>query len=112
LVLLITCQNFLSSAQHVPRINGEIPSIDEATSDHERLLNRYCAQILLLQIKKFLFSPLLSYLELVKLMLSIMVITVTWLSFFLFKLSLSLSFPFTYAIKLLFSPNQTAVIWL
>ncbi|KAJ9181559.1 hypothetical protein P3X46_009679 [Hevea brasiliensis] len=25
---------------HVPRINGEIPSIDEATSDHERLLNR------------------------------------------------------------------------
>ncbi|KAH1039558.1 hypothetical protein J1N35_041301 [Gossypium stocksii] len=26
---------------HVPRINGEIPSIDEAMSDHERLLNRY-----------------------------------------------------------------------
>ncbi|KAJ0089181.1 hypothetical protein Patl1_32138 [Pistacia atlantica] len=25
---------------HVPRINGEIPSLDEATSDHERLLNR------------------------------------------------------------------------
>ncbi|XP_065856874.1 OVARIAN TUMOR DOMAIN-containing deubiquitinating enzyme 10 [Euphorbia lathyris] len=25
---------------HVPRINGEIPSMDEATSDHERLLNR------------------------------------------------------------------------
>ncbi|KAJ8899874.1 hypothetical protein K2173_019577 [Erythroxylum novogranatense] len=25
---------------HVPRINGEIPSIDEATSDHDRLLNR------------------------------------------------------------------------
>ncbi|XWS59653.1 hypothetical protein CRYUN_Cryun08bG0140500 [Craigia yunnanensis] len=25
---------------HVPRINGEIPSIDEAMSDHERLLNR------------------------------------------------------------------------
>ncbi|KAL5546145.1 hypothetical protein UlMin_005832 [Ulmus minor] len=25
---------------HVPRINGEIPSIDEATTDHERLLNR------------------------------------------------------------------------
>lgn len=25
---------------HVPRINGEIPSTDEATSDHERLLNR------------------------------------------------------------------------
>eukprot|EP00257_Ricinus_communis_P016624 XP_015574854.2 RNA polymerase sigma factor sigF, chloroplastic [Ricinus communis] len=25
---------------HVPRINGEIPSIDEASSDHERLLNR------------------------------------------------------------------------
>lgn len=27
--------------QHVPRINGEIPSIDEATSDHQRLLDRY-----------------------------------------------------------------------
>ncbi|TYI87374.1 hypothetical protein E1A91_D04G130700v1 [Gossypium mustelinum] len=25
---------------HVPRINGEIPSIDEAMPDHERLLNR------------------------------------------------------------------------
>ncbi|GER48953.1 cysteine proteinases superfamily protein [Striga asiatica] len=25
---------------HVPKINGEIPSIDEASSDHERLLNR------------------------------------------------------------------------
>ncbi|XP_047316523.1 OVARIAN TUMOR DOMAIN-containing deubiquitinating enzyme 12-like [Impatiens glandulifera] len=25
---------------HVPRINGDIPSIDEATSDHQRLLNR------------------------------------------------------------------------
>lgn len=27
--------------QHVPRINGEIPSIDEVTSDHQRLLDRY-----------------------------------------------------------------------
>ncbi|KAJ8754053.1 hypothetical protein K2173_001951 [Erythroxylum novogranatense] len=25
---------------HVPRINGEIPSIDEAASDHDRLINR------------------------------------------------------------------------
>lgn len=25
---------------HVPRINGEIPSVDEATSDHQRLLHR------------------------------------------------------------------------
>ncbi|XP_004497525.1 OVARIAN TUMOR DOMAIN-containing deubiquitinating enzyme 12-like [Cicer arietinum] len=25
---------------HIPKINGEIPSIDEATSDHERLLDR------------------------------------------------------------------------
>ncbi|KAA0044003.1 OTU domain-containing protein [Cucumis melo var. makuwa] len=25
---------------HVPRINGEIPSVDEAASDHERLLDR------------------------------------------------------------------------
>ena len=27
--------------QHVPRINGEIPSIDEVTSDHQRLLDRF-----------------------------------------------------------------------
>ncbi|RRT38036.1 hypothetical protein B296_00037153 [Ensete ventricosum] len=27
--------------QHVPKINGEIPSVDEATSDHQRLLERY-----------------------------------------------------------------------
>ncbi|CAI0452888.1 unnamed protein product, partial [Linum tenue] len=26
--------------QHVPRINGEIPSVDEATLDHQRLLDR------------------------------------------------------------------------
>lgn len=26
--------------QHIPRINRDIPSVDEATSDHERLLNR------------------------------------------------------------------------
>lgn len=26
--------------QHVPKINGEIPSIDEATMDHERLTER------------------------------------------------------------------------
>ncbi|XP_034925262.1 OVARIAN TUMOR DOMAIN-containing deubiquitinating enzyme 10 isoform X1 [Populus alba] len=32
--------NQLIPIRHVPRINGEIPSIDEATSDHERLLNR------------------------------------------------------------------------
>ncbi|OAY78505.1 OTU domain-containing protein [Ananas comosus] len=25
---------------HIPRINGEIPSVDEATSDHQRLLGR------------------------------------------------------------------------
>ncbi|KAK9158481.1 hypothetical protein Scep_005055 [Stephania cephalantha] len=25
---------------HIPRINGEIPSVDEATSDHQRLLDR------------------------------------------------------------------------
>lgn len=30
----------LSLMQHVPRINGEIPSIDEATLDHQRLLHR------------------------------------------------------------------------
>lgn len=27
--------------QHIPRINGDIPSTDEATSDHQRLLDRY-----------------------------------------------------------------------
>jgi hypothetical protein len=27
--------------QHVPKINGEIPSIDEAISDHQRLIDRY-----------------------------------------------------------------------
>ncbi|KAF5750396.1 hypothetical protein HS088_TW03G00732 [Tripterygium wilfordii] len=32
--------NQMNSIPHVPRINGEIPSIDEATSDHERLLTR------------------------------------------------------------------------
>lgn len=33
--------NFIMMLQHVPRINGEIPSIDEVTSDHQRLLDRY-----------------------------------------------------------------------
>ncbi|WOG96497.1 hypothetical protein DCAR_0415833 [Daucus carota subsp. sativus] len=28
------------SAPHVPRTNGDIPSVDEATSDHQRLLDR------------------------------------------------------------------------
>lgn len=32
--------NHMVPIPHVPRINGEIPSIDEATSDHERLSNR------------------------------------------------------------------------
>ncbi|XP_073126523.1 OVARIAN TUMOR DOMAIN-containing deubiquitinating enzyme 12-like [Henckelia pumila] len=32
--------NHMSAVPHVPKINGEIPSIDEATSDHQRLLNR------------------------------------------------------------------------
>ncbi|XP_044506517.1 OVARIAN TUMOR DOMAIN-containing deubiquitinating enzyme 9-like isoform X1 [Mangifera indica] len=31
---------FCSPKRHVPRINGEIPSIDEATLDHQRLLER------------------------------------------------------------------------
>lgn len=29
------------SLQHIPKINGEIPSVDEATLDHQRLLDRY-----------------------------------------------------------------------
>ncbi|XP_020273222.1 OTU domain-containing protein DDB_G0284757-like isoform X3 [Asparagus officinalis] len=32
--------NQMVSIPHVPRINGEIPSVDEATSDHQRLLDR------------------------------------------------------------------------
>ncbi|XP_057870859.1 OVARIAN TUMOR DOMAIN-containing deubiquitinating enzyme 12 [Cryptomeria japonica] len=30
----------MNSVPHVPRINGDIPSVDEATSDHQRLLGR------------------------------------------------------------------------
>ncbi|GKE68723.1 hypothetical protein Tco_1526795, partial [Tanacetum coccineum] len=26
--------------QHVPKVNGELPSADEATSDHQRLMDR------------------------------------------------------------------------
>lgn len=36
--------NHMVSIPHVPKINGEIPSIDEATSDHQRLLDRYSFQ--------------------------------------------------------------------
>ncbi|XP_042375701.1 OVARIAN TUMOR DOMAIN-containing deubiquitinating enzyme 12-like [Zingiber officinale] len=32
--------NQMISIPHVPRINGEIPSVDEATSDHQRLIDR------------------------------------------------------------------------
>ncbi|KAJ6825037.1 OTU domain-containing protein-like isoform X2 [Iris pallida] len=32
--------NQMVSIPHVPKINGEIPSVDEATSDHQRLLDR------------------------------------------------------------------------
>ncbi|KAL9675019.1 hypothetical protein QQ045_003218 [Rhodiola kirilowii] len=32
--------NQMNPIPHVPRINGEIPSIDEATLDHQRLLDR------------------------------------------------------------------------
>ncbi|XP_077221732.1 OVARIAN TUMOR DOMAIN-containing deubiquitinating enzyme 12-like isoform X2 [Tasmannia lanceolata] len=32
--------NQMVPVPHVPRINGEIPSVDEATSDHQRLLDR------------------------------------------------------------------------
>ncbi|KAA8539280.1 hypothetical protein F0562_025972 [Nyssa sinensis] len=34
--------NQMVPVPHVPKINGEIPSIDEATSDHQRLLDRLC----------------------------------------------------------------------
>ncbi|KAL6504079.1 hypothetical protein OROGR_026002 [Orobanche gracilis] len=32
--------NQMVAVPHVPKINGEIPSFDEVTSDHQRLLNR------------------------------------------------------------------------
>ncbi|KAL4335746.1 hypothetical protein GQ457_07G018590 [Hibiscus cannabinus] len=32
--------NDMVAIPHVPKINGEIPSVDEETSDHQRLLNR------------------------------------------------------------------------
>ncbi|KAK4793269.1 hypothetical protein SAY86_023704 [Trapa natans] len=32
--------NQMIPVPHVPRINGEIPSVDEATLDHQRLLER------------------------------------------------------------------------
>lgn len=32
--------NHMVPVPHVPKINGEIPSVDEATSDHQRLLDR------------------------------------------------------------------------
>ncbi|KAG9138954.1 hypothetical protein Leryth_007577 [Lithospermum erythrorhizon] len=32
--------NQMVSVPHIPRINGDIPSVDEATSDHQRLLDR------------------------------------------------------------------------
>ncbi|KAL3838305.1 hypothetical protein ACJIZ3_022896 [Penstemon smallii] len=32
--------NQMTPVPHVPKINGEIPTVDEATSDHQRLLNR------------------------------------------------------------------------
>ncbi|KAL8152850.1 hypothetical protein V2J09_010610 [Rumex salicifolius] len=37
---IIAVHNHIIALHHVPRINGEIPSIDAATSDHQRLLDR------------------------------------------------------------------------
>lgn len=34
--------------QHIPKINGEIPSVDEATLDHQRLLDRYKYPLMLI----------------------------------------------------------------
>ncbi|XP_031092416.1 OVARIAN TUMOR DOMAIN-containing deubiquitinating enzyme 12 isoform X2 [Ipomoea triloba] len=33
-------QSQMVAVPHVPKINGEIPSVDEATSDHQRLMDR------------------------------------------------------------------------
>lgn len=32
--------NQMVPIRHVPKVNGEVPSVDEATSDHQRLMNR------------------------------------------------------------------------
>lgn len=37
----IDLMSLVGFVQHVPKINGEIPSIDVATLDHQRLLERY-----------------------------------------------------------------------
>lgn len=45
--------DFIICMQHVPRTNGDMPSYDEVTSDHQRLLNRYHLYfILLIKIKE------------------------------------------------------------
>ena len=57
--------------KHVPRINGDIPSVDEATSDHQRLLDRYYSLLVVLYLDKYLKTcvdcynifPLLSYIH-------------------------------------------------
>lgn len=46
--------------QHVPRINGEIPSVDEATLDHQRLLDRYYAFLISI-LSSFRFFLSLSF---------------------------------------------------
>ncbi|KAG6507141.1 hypothetical protein ZIOFF_032482 [Zingiber officinale] len=38
--------NQMHPIPHVPRINGDVPSFDEATSDHQRLLERYISFVL------------------------------------------------------------------
>lgn len=43
--------------QHVPRIVGEIPSIDEATLDHQRLLERCYYWSLLQNVFLFVSQP-------------------------------------------------------
>ena len=60
----------LGSVQHVPKINGEIPSLDEATLDHQRLLDRYWFLIILdkeypVDVFFFLFSFLFIFLLLI-----------------------------------------------
>lgn len=37
---LVGCLFLTWCMQHVPKVNGEVPSADEATSDHQRLMNR------------------------------------------------------------------------
>ncbi|XP_054817158.1 OVARIAN TUMOR DOMAIN-containing deubiquitinating enzyme 9-like [Prosopis cineraria] len=55
--------------EHVPSTNGKIPSVDEATLDHQRLLDRYCLLVCMTKNAKNTF--LIHRLQMYKLVESI-----------------------------------------